>query len=293
VAARAAILIVGLAAAGALALATLREAGDPAPRAGAPASRIVSVVPALTEILVAIGAGPQLAGISSYDDPPPGRPDIPRVGALLNPDTERILSLRPDMVIVYGSQTDLESRLQRAGIATYPYRHAGIADVLATIRDLADRTGHPAEGARLAAAMEAQFEAVARRVRGRPTPRTLLVLEREPDSLRGLYASGGRGFLHEMLAVAGGENIFADVDRESVQPSIETILARAPDVILEVRAIDQGVSGPAAWDALPAVPAVRAGRVHVLTGPHFVVPGSRLGDATEALARALHSDAFR
>ena len=73
------------------------------------------------------------------------------------------------------------------------------------------------------------------RVAGKPRPRTLLVFGREPGSLRNIYASGGRGFLHDMLVAAGGEDVFADIDKESVQARPRLILARAPDVILELR----------------------------------------------------------
>ena len=112
-----------------------------------------------------------------------------------------------------------------------------------------------------------------------------------------MYASGGVGFLNEMLTIAGGSNVFADVSRESVQPSTETMLARAPEVILELRAAGVVEKTPSpeqdAWSALSSVPAVRSHRVHLLTGDYLVVPGPRLAAATEAFARALHPGAFK
>ena len=104
--------------------------------------RIVSLVPAVTEMLFAIGAGPQVIAISSYDQDPPEVQRLPRVGALLDPDVERILSLRPDLVVTYGSQTDLKQQLDRASIPIFDYRHAGLADITATIRRLGAATGH-------------------------------------------------------------------------------------------------------------------------------------------------------
>ena len=123
------------------------------------------------------------------------------------------------------------------------------------------------------------------------------MFERQPGTLREVYASGGVGFLNEMLDIAGGRNVFADVSRESVQPSIETLLARAPDVILEVRASGLNEKNSSnqvdAWSALSSVPAVKNRRVHLLTGDYLVVPGPRLAMATEAFARALHPDTFK
>ncbi len=260
--------------------------------------RIVSLVPALTEMLYALGAGPRVVAVSSYDEFPAEVKSLPKVGALLDPDMERILALRPDLVIVYGSQTDVQAQLARAGIRVFNYRHAGLAGVLNTLKELGAAVGRASEGERLARDTRAQLDAIQARVRGRPKPRTLLVFERDPASLRGVYVSGGVGFLHEMLEIAGGVNVFADVARESVQPSIETMLARAPEVILEVRV--KGLLAPAdiaeakrVWGALASVPAVQRGRIQILYGDHLVVPGPRVVQGTEAFAKALHPEAFK
>ena len=267
------------------------------PNSAATPRRIVSLVPAITEMLFAIGAGPQVVAVSSYDEFPAEVKTLPKVGALLDPDTERILALRPDLVIVYGSQSELHTQLERAGLPTFSYRHGGIATTLNTIREIGLATGHRAESDGLVSSLQVRLDAVRERVKGRPRPRTLLVFERQPGTLREIYASGGVGFLHEMLAIAGGKNVFADVSRESVQPSIETLLARAPNVILEVRAAGLIEKTPAvergAWGALSSIPAVRNRRVHLLAGDYLVVPGPRLATATEAFARALHPGAFK
>jgi len=264
----------------------------------ASASRIVSLVPALTEMLFAIGAGPQVIAVSSFDEFPPQVKSLPRVGALLDPDMERILALRPDLVLSYGSQTDVQAQLARANIRVFSYRHAGLNGIFTTLKDLGAAVGRPADAERLARDIRGGLDAIQARVRGRPKPKTLLVFERDPASLRSVYVSGGVGFLHDMLGIAGGVNVFADVARESVQPSIETMLARSPDVILEVRATGLLAAADVAqakrvWGALASVPAVKQGRIDILTGEHLVVPGPRVVQGTEAFARALHPDAFK
>ena len=99
-----------------VALAVLLTIGaacrNAAPPAAAKGQRIVSLVPAVTEMLFAVGAGAQVVGVSSYDHFPPEVEKLPKVGALIDPDTERILSLRPDLVVVYGSRTDTEARFK-------------------------------------------------------------------------------------------------------------------------------------------------------------------------------------
>jgi iron complex transport system substrate-binding protein len=265
---------------------------------GPPARRIISLVPALTEILFAIGAGPQVIAVSSFDDDPPEVLKLPRVGALLDPDTERILSLRPDLVLTYGSQTDLDRQLASAGIRTFSYRHGGLADVTPTFRALGALTGREDQANRAAAAIEERLAAVRARVAGRPRPRTLLVMGREPLSLRHLDASGGVGFLDDVLTLAGAVNVFGDVERQAVRASTEMLIARAPDVILDLhysRALSAAdiEKERQAWRQLPSIPAVKAGRVHILIGDHLVVPGPRIAAAAEELARAIHPEAFK
>ena len=167
-------------------------------------TRIVSLVPAVTEMLFAIGAGPRVVGVSSYDSFPAEVKKLPNVGALIDPNIERILSLKPDLVVVYASQDDLKRQLSRAGIGVFDYRHAGLADITSTIRAVGERTGDAAGANALAGSLERGIEGVRTRVKDRPRPRTLLVFGRERLAMRGIYASGGIGFLHDMLAVAGG-----------------------------------------------------------------------------------------
>jgi iron complex transport system substrate-binding protein len=265
---------------------------EPAPR------RIVSLIPAVTEMLIALGAGRELAGVSSFDMLPHEYDSVARVGGLIDPDTERILSLRPDLVVFYDTQTELRDQLARAAIPTFSYEHGGLADITATIRQLAVRIGRHAEGERLAADIERRIEEVRQRVAGKPRPRTLLVFGRDPGSLRNIDASGGLGFLHDMLIVAGGRNVFADTRRQLVRATAELIITRAPEVIIELQSDAErppvGKSATAeAWNALSSVPAVRAHRIHVVDGNRIGRPGPDVVASILTLARLLHPDVFR
>ena len=261
--------------------------------------RIISLVPAATEMLYAIGAGPRMVGVGSYDSFPPEVKKLPSVGALLDPNVELILSLKPQMVVVYGSQVDLKQQLARAGIAVFDYKHAGLADVTSTIRALGERTGTGTRAEQVAREIERGLDEVRSQVKGRARPRTLLVFGRERLALRGLYASGGIGFLNDMLEVAGGANVYADVKTQAVQASTEQILARRPEVILETRAINSAwPSGEQqaelnVWNALNSVPAVRNRRVLFLFDDRIVIPGPRVVEGTKAMAKALHPELFK
>jgi iron complex transport system substrate-binding protein len=128
-------------------------------------------------------------------------------------------------------------------------------------------------------------------VAGKPKPRTLLVFGRDPESLRNIDASGGVGFLHDMLTVAGATNVFADIQRQLVKTSTELIIARAPEVIIEFRAAGYGMPAAAtqdAWKTLASVPAVRKGRIYTVDGQRIGRPGPDVVESILMLARLVH-----
>jgi iron complex transport system substrate-binding protein len=260
--------------------------------------RIISLVPALTEILFAIGAGPQVIAVSSFDEDPPEVLKLPRVGALLDPDTEKILSMRPDLVLTYGSQESLQKQLETAGIPLFSYRHRGLADIAPTFRALGTLTGHVAEAAREVARLERDFDAIRSRIAGRPRPGVLLVIGHDPQSLTKMDASGAVGFLNDMIELAGGRNVLADMERQAVRVSTEMLIVRKPDVILDLhysRTIGENERRQEmqAWSGLSLLPAVKNHRVHLMLGDRLVVPGPRIGPAAAEYARAIHPEAYK
>jgi cobalamin transport system substrate-binding protein len=260
--------------------------------------RVVSVIPATTEMIFAMGAGDQLVGVGNFDRFPPAEiSKLPRVGGLLDPDTERILALKPDLVLVYSTQAELKARLDRASVPYFSYEHRALPDVMQTIRALGGRLGVPANAERLASDMERALADVRQSVAGKGRPKALLVFGREADNLRGIAASGGYGFLSDLLDVAGSENLFSDIKQQSVQASTEMILARRPDVIIELRYGDDQRAYNLErelqpWQTLASVPAVRNKRVYLLVGDEFVVPGPRIVNAARRFAETLHPGAM-
>jgi iron complex transport system substrate-binding protein len=268
------------------------SSGDEPKPSGSP-RRIVSLVPSTTEMLFAMGAGARVVGVSSYDRYPAEVDRIPHLGGLLDPSVERILSLKPDLAIVYDTQAELRQQLGRAGIAIFPYAHRGLPDITETMRALGARVGLKDAADAAASLIERQLAEVRTLAAGRPRPRTLLVFGREPGTLRNVEASGGYGFLHDLLVIAGGTDVLADIPRQSVQMSTEMILTRAPEVVIELHyasdlRADQLATERRVWSALPSLPAVRDGRIYLLVGDEFVVPGPRIVTAARRLAATLH-----
>jgi iron complex transport system substrate-binding protein len=289
--------LVGLAAVSATTLGIGVHAAGPSARplqTQAPLHRIVSLIPAVTEMLFAMDAGDAVVGVSSFDHFPPAVETRTRVGALVDPDFERIISLRPDLVVVYATQSDLIARLNRAQLPIFKYQHAGLADVTKTMRMLGTRIGRAQDADREATRIERELDAVRASAAGRPRPRTALVFGREVGALRGIFVSGGVGFLHDMIEAAGGANAFADVPQQSLQASAELLIARAPEVIVELRpdekwSEDRLRQETAVWKGLPSLPAVRTGRVYILADDRLLVPGPRVVEAVRMIARVITS----
>src|SRR5471032_3080057 len=260
--------------------------------------RIVSLVPAVTEMIYAMGDGARVAAVSNYDHFPSAVNRLPMVGGLLDPSVERILAIKPDLVIVYATQKELIERLDRARIPYFNYQHRALPDIMTTIRVVGARIVSAARADAVASEMERSLADIRAKTAGLPHPATLLVFERDPAALRNVYASGGYGFLHDMLEIAGGRNVFSGAKQQAVQASTEMLLASKPDAIIELLYGDSLKNADIAaelraWDALASVPAVRAHRVSALTGDEFVVPGPRVVEATRKLARAIHPDVFK
>ncbi len=179
----------------------------------------------------------------------------------------------------------------------YDYVHSGLADITQTMRALGARIGMNAAADAAATRIEQRLAEVGRRVTGQPRPSTLLVFGREQGTLRRIHASGGYGFLHDVLELAGGTDVMNDLRKQSVEMSTEVILIRKPEIILELHYGDS-MTAPSldaerlVWNGLPSLPAVRNKRVYLLAGDEFVVPGPRIVVAAERFARTLHPDAF-
>ncbi len=270
-----------------------REQKQAAAAPGPPPARIISIVPAVTEMLFAVGAGPRVVAVSSFDHFPPEVESLPKVGGLLDPDIERIIALRPDLLVLDGSQTEVQEKAKAAGIRVFPYKLGGLDNLTRTMRELGTILGTEREAESAAAAIDARFNAIRQRVAGLPRPKTLLVFGREPGAMRAIDVSGGVGFLHDIVELAGGDDVFGGEKREWVRVGVEAIITAAPEVVIELH---YGYylkparirAEQAAWKTLPTLPAVRNNRVYLLEGDKYVVPGPRVVEAAEEIAEAIH-----
>jgi iron complex transport system substrate-binding protein len=256
----------------------------------APPRRIVSLVPSVTEVLFAIGAQGAIVGVTDFCDYPPEARRKPRVGDMLAPNLETLVSLKPDLVVATpsGNREEIYDRLRRLGIAVYLVDPVSVADVLRLIEGLGELTGRRGAAAAVTADLERRVAAVRERVAGRPHPRVLYVLWPEP-----LIVPGRGSLVSELIALAGGESVTADQGQGYPRMSLEAAVGRAPEVIILAR--HGGGTGPAAreqWQRLESLPAIRSGRLHAADGNLLHRYGPRIVTGLEVLAHLIHPEAF-
>ncbi len=238
--------------------------------------RIVAMAPSLTETLFALGLGPRVVGVDDYSVWPAAVAGLPRVGGLFNSNLEKVVELRPDLALVLPSEKDIARKLERLGIATLTVPDESLDDVRRAFLLIAARCGVPQAGERAAAAWSAEL--APRPVPG--SPRVMLSIDRQRGRLAAILAAAHGTFLDEMLARLGGVNVFADAATLYPQVGMEEVVARAPQVILELRTEPAPPAAAAAlkadWRQLSTLPAVRDGRIAVISGDYVLVPGPRL-----------------
>jgi iron complex transport system substrate-binding protein len=253
--------------------------------------RLVSLVASNTEIVCALGRGDWLVGVDDYSDEPPWVTRLPRVGRDLDVDVERVAALRPDLVLASLSVPGMErvvERLRERGLPLVVIPSSGLAGVFDGIRAVGELLDADAGAADVAGRLRERIAAVSDRVRSLPPVRTYWEWWPRPP-----ITAGQRSWMTELLTLAGGRNVFADLDAESGVVTLEAVLARAPEVAVLCWCGARKPAQPRRFLERPGwgvLPAAREGRVYVVLEPRYGRPGPRLAEGAEELARLLHPE---
>ena len=261
-------------------ISVVDDAGDTV-RLDAPARRVVSLIPASTELLFALGADSAVVGRTSYCDYPPAAKAVPDLGDGIKPNIEAVVASRPDLVVLYhsGQNAAVAGRLRELGVAALRVNTDALSSVPRVARILGRLTGREPAADSLAAVFDTALTSATQHRAGRRPTVLLLVWEQPPMTV-------GRGsFLSELVERAGGENLFADVTSSSGVVSIEAVAARNPDLIFTT------VEGPSAFATRPewqVVPAVRKHSYLHVSGSEFNRPSPRSPQAIRELTAKLN-----
>ena len=263
-----------------------------APRPAAPTrgpSRVISTAPSITEMIFALGAGDQLVGVTTYCDYPDAAQSKPRIGSFAAPSMEAVLAQSPDLVVVLADRQDLEAQFTALNLPVLMLDVHDLVGVLASLEELAETLGRKEAGVELAGTLRQQLKERRARSSTRPLREVLILVGRNPGSVTDLYAVGRSSYLADLVEVAGGQSVFRDSAMLYPKVSIEEVLVRDPEIILELSQMGQQPTAEdlqavsMLWEEFPSLRAVRDRRVFVLNEEVLLVPGPRMIDGIDRL----------
>jgi len=254
--------------------------------------RIVSLAPAMTEILFALGLDKQIVGVTEYCNYPAAARSKVKIGGIVNPSVERILAQRPQLVLgMRLNPKPVLSALVKAGVATYAAEPRSVADVMRAIATVGALTDRRAAAAKLVKGLGSRLRAVESKVRGLPRPTVMMVYSDAP-----LWVAGADTFPDEAIRLAGGRNAAGDI-KGYKQYDVEMLLARDPAVIV-LTSMEGGndaarLAAFARRPSLRNLSAVKRGRVFLVNADLVDRAGPRIVEGVEQIAARLHPEAFR
>jgi iron complex transport system substrate-binding protein len=255
-----------------------------------PPLRIASLAPSVAAMLFAAGAGAELVATTEYSTEPAGARSVPRIGDANAIDLERLVTLRPDVLVAWpgGENPAQIDRIGRLGIPIYRERVAALADLPASVRRLGALAGTRAAADRDAAALDARIAALARRYAGRTPVSVLLQVWSRP-----IYTVGGPHLLTDALRTCAARNVFADLRQLGPAVTTEAVIARDPQAIIAVGPRPESASWLAEWRRFPRLRAVAAGNLIAFPDQRLTRMGPGVIAATEELCKTIDAARHR
>jgi iron complex transport system substrate-binding protein len=253
--------------------------------------RIITLAPSLTEIVYALGAGDRLVGNTTFCDYPAEAKKVEKVGDTLQPNVEKIIALKPDVILIT-TASQLETftkQLDERQIAVFVTDPHDLEGVFRSIKTLGELLGQQEQADKLVGDLRARTSAVEDAVKSRPVVSVFYQVSPSP-----LWTAGRRSWITDLIKRAGGKSVTAEVEGEWMRYSEEAAMASKPEAIIMATG---GASGAdEKMDVAPALlksPAAQNNRVYGISGDYLSRPGPRLVDGLEEMARALHPEAFQ
>ena len=241
--------------------------------------RVVSLAPSLSEIVVELGAADLLVGVLDGGERPEALAQVPSVGQYGQLNMERLLSLKPDLILLWPGSVGPAQReqLQRLGIPVYVAEPLSLEQLTAQVQAIAQQLGREAAGRTLAAQLRQRLAELRQRYQRAEPLRVFYQVWNQP-----LYTVGGGQIISDALQVCGARNVFADLKLPAPQVSVESVLQRNPQLIL---AGDQAQAD--AWKAWPQIAAVAQGRLLVVPDKGLERPSGQMVEAVAKLCELI------
>lgn len=255
--------------------------------------RIISLSPSNTEVLFALGLEERIVGVTDFCNYPPEALEKDSIGGFSTPSIERIVELEPDFILASTIHEEEVPRLEELGLAVMVIESSDLVGLYQNISLVAEVTGIAADGEALIASMQERIQAVESVVAEiAPEDRVKVYYEVYSDPL---MSAGSGALITEIIALAGGINIFGDVDENYPQISAEVVAEKQPDIIMfpdyhgTADIVLESMADRAGWEN---VPAIQEDRVYAASDDTFARPGPRIADAVEEAARIFYPELF-
>jgi len=254
-----------------------------------PPKRIVSMAPSLTEILYYLGLEDRIAGVTQFSYYPPEAAQKPNVGSYINLNAERIVSLNPDLAIGTkdGNKPTTVKLLEQAGIPVYIVNPRNIEDVISTIYAIGELCGVGKRAKELSTRLGTRVNRICVRTMSLKRPLVFLQINIKP-----IMTVNKNTFHHDVIRLAGGDNMARDEPITYPRISIEEVMRRGPDVII-ISSMERGGSFERArkeWMKWSSIPAVKERRVHLINSDLLDRPSPRIVKGLETMARLIHPE---
>ena len=248
----------------------------------APPQRIVSLAPHLTELAFTAGAGERIVATVEYSNHPDAARSIPRIGDAFRVDLERLLAVRPDVVLVWDSGTPAPTveRIRALQLSVVSFQTHRLEHVALVLREIGRLAGTSEVAERAAADYERSIRELRERYRDRTTVSVFIEVDDRP-----LYTVNGRHIMSEIVELCGGRNVFADLNALAPAIGIEAVIAANPQAIISTDDTVPDAAG--VWSRWRHIEAVRTGNVYTLRSDDIARATTRLTVAAEAVCRTL------
>lgn len=253
-------------------------------RAAAPAQRIVSLAPNLTELVYSAGAGGRMVGADAYSDYPAAARTLPRVGDAFQVDYERVLALHPDLVLVWdtGTPEPVIEKLEHLGLRVERISTAKLGDIASAVRRIGALAGTERAAAQAAGEFTAAVEGL-RREHAHDAPVSVFF----QISAAPLFTVSGEHLISDILGVCGAQNIFADLSQLAPPVSVEAVLERNPEVIIAGNDTDDASDPLAHWRRWPQLAAVHNNNLFLISADRVARSTTRVVDGTREMCTLL------
>ena len=250
-------------------------------------------------MLYDLGLGDRVVGVTEFCHYPPEVRRKPKIGSYLHPNLETILQMKPDLVVVLKEHGQLAGRLRNVSLDVFELQHNDLAGVYDSLLLLGGRAGIRPLAEERVSSIRAALEQIKSQAAGRPRRGVMFVVGRTPGTIQDLMVVGRGSFLNELIAIAGGRNVFGAAASHYPRIPREEVYAKRPDVIIDMgdmgdtdQATEQYTRSVAElWKRIPGLPAVESGRVYSVAEDAFVVPGPRVVKAARLLLEMIHPEA--